>query len=53
MSGHSKWKTIKHKKGAADAKRGILFTKLAREITIAVKNGGGIDPSINYQLQIH
>ncbi len=52
MSGHSKWKTIKHKKGAADAKRGILFTKLAREITIAVKNGGGTDPTINYQLRL-
>lgn len=41
MSGHSKWSTIKHKKGAADAKRGKLFTKLAREITVAAKLGGG------------
>jgi len=41
MSGHSKWATIKHKKGAADAKRGRLFTKLIREITVAAKMGGG------------
>jgi YebC/PmpR family DNA-binding regulatory protein len=41
MSGHSKWSTIKRKKGAADAKRGALFTKLIREITVAAKNGGG------------
>jgi len=41
MSGHSKWASIKHKKGAADAKRGRLFTKLIREITVAAKNGGG------------
>jgi len=41
MSGHSKWATIKHKKGAADAKRGRLFTKLIREITVAAKTGGG------------
>ena len=37
MSGHSKWSTITHKKGALDAKRGVLFTKLAREITVAAK----------------
>ncbi|NQU73219.1 MAG: YebC/PmpR family DNA-binding transcriptional regulator [Candidatus Omnitrophica bacterium] len=43
MSGHSKWATIKHKKGAADAKRGQLFTKLIKEITIAAKNGGKSD----------
>jgi YebC/PmpR family DNA-binding regulatory protein len=42
MSGHSKWSTIKHKKGAADAKRGRLFTKLIKEITMAAKVGGGI-----------
>ena len=41
MSGHSKWSSIKHKKGAADAKRGKLFTKLARAITVAAKEGGG------------
>ncbi len=41
MSGHSKWSSIKHKKGAADAKRGKLFTKLARGITVAARDGGG------------
>lgn len=41
MSGHSKWASIKHKKGAADAKRGRLFTKLIREITVAAREGGG------------
>jgi len=41
MSGHSKWATIKHKKAATDAKRGNLFTKLIREITVAARNGGG------------
>ncbi len=41
MSGHSKWSTIKHKKGAADAKRGRIFTKLIREITVAARIGGG------------
>lgn len=41
MSGHSKWASIKHKKGAADAKKGALYTKLIKEITIAAKNGGG------------
>ncbi len=41
MSGHNKWSTIKHKKGAADAKRGKIFTKLIKEITIAAKAGGG------------
>ncbi len=44
MSGHSKWSSIKHKKGAADAKRGKLFTKLARSIIVAAKEGGG-DPT--------
>ena len=43
MSGHSKWATIKHKKGAADAKRGKVFTKLIKEITVAARMGGG-DP---------
>ncbi|MCO5316477.1 MAG: YebC/PmpR family DNA-binding transcriptional regulator [Solirubrobacterales bacterium] len=46
MSGHSKWSSIKHKKGAADAKRGKLFTKLARAITVAAGEGGG-DPDGN------
>ena len=41
MSGHSKWSTIKRKKGAADAKRGAIFTRLAREIVIAAREGGG------------
>src|SRR5258707_3664150 len=41
MSGHSKWSSIKHKKGARDAKRGKLFTKLIKEITIAARLGGG------------
>ncbi|MBN1103696.1 MAG: YebC/PmpR family DNA-binding transcriptional regulator [Deltaproteobacteria bacterium] len=50
MSGHSKWASIKHKKGAADAKRGRVFTKLIREITVAAKLGGG-DPSGNARLR--
>ena len=41
MSGHSKWSTIKHKKAAVDAKRGKIFTKLIKEITVAAKSGGG------------
>jgi YebC/PmpR family DNA-binding regulatory protein len=41
MSGHNKWSSIKHKKGAADAKRGKVFTKLIREITVAARMGGG------------
>lgn len=45
MSGHSKWSTIKRKKGAADAKRGKLFTKLIRELTVAAREGGGIEES--------
>jgi YebC/PmpR family DNA-binding regulatory protein len=49
MSGHSKWSSIKHKKAAADAKRGQLFTKLARAITVAAREGGG-DPDSNYTL---
>jgi len=51
MSGHSKWSTIKHKKAATDAKRGRLFTRLAREITIAAREGGG-DPDINFGLRL-
>ena len=49
MSGHSKWATIKHKKGAADAKRGKLFTKLSRSIMVAAKEGGA-DPATNIAL---
>jgi YebC/PmpR family DNA-binding regulatory protein len=49
MAGHSKWSSIKHKKAAADAKRGQLFTKLARAITVAARDGGG-DPEANYAL---
>jgi YebC/PmpR family DNA-binding regulatory protein len=51
MAGHSKWKQIKHYKAAADAKRGALFTKLIREITMAAKLGGG-DPSGNARLRL-
>ncbi len=50
MSGHSKWHTIKHKKGAADAKRGKLFTKLIKEITVAARTGGG-DIAANARLR--
>lgn len=50
MSGHSKWSTIKHKKGAADAKRGKIFTKHAKLIEIAAREGGGGDPSMNSAL---
>ena len=50
MSGHSKWSSIKHKKGAADAKRGRIFTKLIREITVAAKDGGG-SPETNASLR--
>lgn len=51
MSGHSKWSTIKRKKAAVDAKRGNLFTRLAREIAIAAREGGG-DPAINFTLRL-
>ena len=50
MSGHSKWATIKHKKGALDAKRGKMFTKLIKELTVAARMGGG-DPSGNPRLR--
>lgn len=50
MSGHSKWATIKHKKGALDAKRGALFTKIIKELTVAAKNGGG-NPDANPRLR--
>jgi len=51
MSGHSKWSTIKRKKGAADAKRGKIFTKLSKEITVSAKLGGG-DPDGNPRLRL-
>jgi YebC/PmpR family DNA-binding regulatory protein len=51
MSGHSKWSTIKHKKAAVDAKRGKIFTRLAREITIAAREGGS-DPETNFRLRL-
>ncbi len=51
MSGHSKWSTIKRKKGVADAKRGKIFTKLIKEITIAAREGGG-DPASNPRLRL-
>ena len=51
MSGHSKWASIKHKKGAADAKRGRIFTKLIREITVAAREGGG-NPDANPRLRL-
>jgi YebC/PmpR family DNA-binding regulatory protein len=50
MSGHSKWHTIKHKKGAADAKRGKVFTRVIKELTVAARNGGG-DPEMNPRLR--
>ena len=50
MSGHSKWSTIKRKKGAADAKRGKIFSRLAKEITVAARMGGG-DPDMNPRLR--
>jgi YebC/PmpR family DNA-binding regulatory protein len=51
MSGHSKWSTIKHKKAAKDAKRGKIFTKLIKEITVAARMGGG-DPDMNPRLRL-
>jgi YebC/PmpR family DNA-binding regulatory protein len=50
MSGHSKWSTIKHKKGAADAKRGKIFSRISKDITLAAKNGGG-DADMNPKLR--
>lgn len=52
MSGHSKWSTIKHQKGVADAKRGAMFTKLSRDIALAVREGGGGDPDMNFRLRL-
>jgi YebC/PmpR family DNA-binding regulatory protein len=51
MSGHSKWAKIKHKKGLTDAKKGTVFTKLGKAITIAAKEGGG-DPTMNFALRL-
>ncbi len=51
MSGHSKWSSIKHQKGVADAKRGQLFTKLTREIIVAVREGGN-SPDANFRLRL-
>lgn len=51
MSGHSKWAQIKRSKGAKDAKRGVLFSKLSKKITIAAKAGGSADPGLNFQLR--
>jgi YebC/PmpR family DNA-binding regulatory protein len=51
MSGHSKWSTIKHKKAQTDARRGALYTKLAKEIQIAAREGGG-DPEVNFGLRL-
>ena len=50
MTGHSKWHSIKHKKGAADAKRGKVFTKMAAEIAIAAQDGA--DPAMNFKLRL-
>jgi len=49
-SGHSKWSTIKRKKGAVDAKRGKIFSRMGKEITVAAKQGGG-DPEMNPRLR--
>src|SRR5438128_11054846 len=51
MSGHSKWSQIKRQKGAADVKRGVIFTKMTKEIMIAAKKGGG-DPDGNFRLRL-
>jgi YebC/PmpR family DNA-binding regulatory protein len=51
MSGHSKWANIKHKKEKTDAQRGKIFTKIGREIAVAVKEGGGSDPEVNSRLK--
>jgi YebC/PmpR family DNA-binding regulatory protein len=52
MSGHNKWSTIKRKKGAADAKRSKIFSRISKEITIAVKEGGSADPDMNPRLRL-
>jgi len=50
MSGHSKWSTIKRKKEATDSKRAAIFTKIGREMAVAIKEGGGPDPGVNFRL---
>lgn len=52
MSGHSKWAQIKRQKGVTDVRRGAIFTKLSREITVAAKQGGGGDPDTNFRLRL-
>jgi YebC/PmpR family DNA-binding regulatory protein len=52
MSGHSKWHTIRRSKGVVDQRRGQLFTKLAKDITLAVREGGGGDPDMNFRLRL-
>ena len=52
MSGHSKWSTIKHKKGATDAKRAKLFGRLSKEISVSVREGGHADPLMNPRLRL-
>ena len=52
MSGHSKWSTIKHKKAATDAKRGKIFTRISKELTIAARDGGSGDPNFNPALRL-
>ena len=52
MSGHSKWSQIKRQKGVTDAKRGQVFTRLAREISVAARSGGGPDPNANFRLRL-
>src|SRR3989344_5836349 len=51
MAGHSKWANIKHRKGVQDARRGKIFTKIIREITVAARAGGGGDPKLNPRLR--
>src|SRR3989338_6190501 len=52
MAGHSKWANIRHRKGVQDARRGKIFTKIIREITIAARAGGGGDPKLNPRLRV-
>ena len=52
MSGHSKWSTIKRQKGVVDSRRGQIFTKLSRDLALAVREGGGPDPDLNYRLRL-
>ena len=52
MAGHSKWANIKHRKGAQDKKRAKIFTRILKEISVAVKEGGGADPETNPRLRL-